>query len=108
MFRYVVFEAQRHEDGRVECAACETRDERILEAAHIVDYGYIDDSPWNGLPLCKNHHRLFDLGVLRCDPETGDWEATDGSLRGHGVSNRDVNLVVRATPRCLEMANRMA
>jgi hypothetical protein len=69
LFRNLVFAAQRRPDGRLECAACDHSDERILEAAHIIDYGRAEDRWWNGLPLCRNHHRWFDLDVLRLSPE---------------------------------------
>ncbi|NUM52520.1 MAG: HNH endonuclease [Candidatus Hydrogenedentes bacterium] len=48
------------------CAVCETQ-LRIVEAAHIIpvhDERCRDES-WNGVSLCRNHHRLFDLRILR-------------------------------------------
>jgi putative restriction endonuclease len=53
------------------CIACEMRQDRILQAAHIipVDEGGSDD-PRNGLVLCANHHRAFDSRLFRIDPVT--------------------------------------
>lgn len=98
IFRERVLGAQRIVDGSVECAACHIDDLRILEAAHIVDFGYAEDDWWNGLPMCRNHHRLFDLHVLRLDP-TGRWEA-DGPLVELNVVKPDLSALPHepATP----------
>ena len=90
LFRSMVFSAQRKADGRVSCAACDIEDERVLEAAHIVDYGLIEDEWWNGLPLCRNHHRLFDLHALRLGDD-GTWHADDG-LEALGVTRRELSV----------------
>jgi putative restriction endonuclease len=38
----------------------------IVEAAHIVPVSEPDseDSVWNGIALCPNHHRLYDRNLL--------------------------------------------
>jgi len=60
------------------CAICEIQ-MNVIEAAHIVPVHdpRSQDEPWNGIALCRNHHRLFDTrilladeaGVLRVDPD---------------------------------------
>ncbi|MGK5114756.1 HNH endonuclease [Geodermatophilus sp. CPCC 205506] len=50
------------------CGACDIATADLLDAAHIVDEGYADDVWTNGLPLCPNHHRAFDRGLLRLEP----------------------------------------
>lgn len=52
------------------CIVCGCSEEKILEAAHIVDVQYDnDDTTDNGLCLCCNHHKLYDSGLL-----SFDWE----------------------------------
>lgn len=50
------------------CAVCQVSDP-LIQAAHLcsVEAGGSDD-PRNGLVFCLNHHRAFDLGVLRINP----------------------------------------
>ena len=47
------------------CLVCGTQETTILEAAHIISVsdGGSDDAE-NGLCLCRNHHRLFDAGLM--------------------------------------------
>lgn len=54
-----------------ECAVCSISEKRLLHAAHLVPVacGGSDD-PRNGLMLCHNHHRAFDEGFFRIDPES--------------------------------------
>lgn len=53
------------------CAFCGISIPEILEAAHIIPWTKArrEDafSPTNGLLLCRNHHRLFDDGLLTVD-----------------------------------------
>ncbi|MDD5946176.1 MAG: HNH endonuclease [Oscillospiraceae bacterium] len=50
------------------CIVCGCSEEKILEAAHIVDVQYSDDdSTANGLCLCCNHHKLYDSALLSFD-----------------------------------------
>ena len=53
------------------CAVCSIRHPELLQAAHLcpVEDGGTDD-PRNGLVFCLTHHRAFDLGLFRIDPET--------------------------------------
>ena len=53
------------------CAMCEI-DMGLLEGAHILPAnvpGSLDEV-FNGLSLCRNHHRSFDLGNIWVDPDT--------------------------------------
>ena len=50
------------------CAVCQTQ-LRIVEGAHIIPVHdeRCRDEVWNGLCLCRNHHRLYDLRIIRLD-----------------------------------------
>lgn len=52
------------------CAVCETQ-LNILDAAHIIPVHdpTSKDEAWNGLALCKNHHRLYDNRLLLISSE---------------------------------------
>lgn len=53
------------------CALCDHAVRSILEAAHVIpvkDGG--TDSSDNGLALCRNHHRAFDIDLVAFEPET--------------------------------------
>ena len=51
------------------CAVCDVAAPELLEAAHIIPVGSDgSDDPRNGLVLCRNHHRAFDLGLFCIDP----------------------------------------
>lgn len=64
-FRSVVLEAY----GK-QCAICRCKEEKILEAAHIkaVSEGG-NDKEENGICLCRNHHKMFDEGLIKIDFE---------------------------------------
>ena len=47
----------------------------IIEAAHLIPYKKVNiygldliQNPKNGLPLCRNHHKLFDQGLIKVNP----------------------------------------
>lgn len=90
----------------VACGACEIRWPWLLEAAHLVDHsqGGAAES-WNGLPLCRNHHKLLDDGDLVLDEVKGfEWVDGAGSpasssqlLAGLGVTRADIGHLT-ATP----------
>lgn len=55
--------------GRCALTGCDAVD--ALEAAHIAPYNGADSNHvQNGLLLCADLHTLFDLGLLRLDPNT--------------------------------------
>ncbi|MDY5148296.1 hypothetical protein DDD64_04625 [Actinotignum sanguinis] len=58
-------------ETRKTCEVCGMDRPEILEAAHIVPK-HLDspDSSSNGLLLCRNHHRAFDIGWLQYDATT--------------------------------------
>jgi hypothetical protein len=69
-------------------------EEQILEAAHIVDYGFADSEWYNGLPLCRNHHRAFDIGLIKLNPATNVWEpnfAAGVTLAALGVTKPNLD-----------------
>lgn len=51
-----------------QCAVCEIQ-LTIIDGAHIipVHHPLSTDDIWNGLALCKNHHRLFDRRIMLID-----------------------------------------
>lgn len=63
------------------CAICQTQ-LRIVEGAHIIPVHDQRgrDEVWNGVCLCRNHHRLFDLRIIRLD-----------SFGLVGVQDEDIN-----------------
>ncbi len=76
------------------CAACGF-DPGFFAAAHLKDWAKGGpDEWWNGLPLCPNHHVLFDRGRIRIRPVTLDW-VPDGqsTLEELGVNRRDINVL---------------
>jgi predicted restriction endonuclease len=53
------------------CGVCEVSTRELLEAAHV--RGRSEDGtndPWNGIGLCRNHHRAFDDGLFAVRPDT--------------------------------------
>ena len=45
----------------LECAVCGIKHKPLIEAAHILPKAnHGSDHPENGIPLCANHHKLFD------------------------------------------------
>jgi len=63
----------------VVCSACNISELELIDAAHIVarkSNGTNDVR--NGLPLCANHHRALDSGMIRINPSTLRWVASEG------------------------------
>ncbi len=51
------------------CAVCGLTVSEALEAAHLRPKSKMgSDDPRNGLPLCRNHHRMFDAFLWAVDP----------------------------------------
>jgi putative restriction endonuclease len=52
------------------CAVCGVQ-LNLVEAAHVIPVHdpMSRDEIWNGIALCRNHHRLFDQRILRIAPE---------------------------------------
>lgn len=63
------------------CAVCEVQ-LSILEGAHIIPVHDPkgSDEVWNGLALCRNHHRLYDNRIMLIDPDAVV-RANDETLR---------------------------
>ena len=52
-----------------QCSVCEVQ-LSLLEGAHIIPvHANGPDELWNGIALCRNHHRLFDRRILLIDNE---------------------------------------
>ncbi|MBT1681232.1 HNH endonuclease [Curtobacterium aurantiacum] len=55
------------------CAVCDLDAEPVIEAAHIRAKALQgSDDARNGLPLCSNHHRMYDAGWFTFEPQTTD------------------------------------
>jgi putative restriction endonuclease len=59
------------------CAACGIRfryeNVTLIDAAHLIPFSEMpDNSPQNGLALCKNHHWLMDCNMLAPGPGRGN------------------------------------
>lgn len=59
------------------CAMCGVRfmldDVILVDAAHLIPFSEShDDSPPNGIALCKNHHWLMDRHLIAPGPSRGD------------------------------------
>lgn len=51
-----------------QCAICRCKEEKILEAAHIIPvYEGGSDETKNGICLCRNHHAMFDKNLIKID-----------------------------------------
>jgi putative restriction endonuclease len=78
------------------CAICQTQ-LRIVEGAHIIPIHdkRCRDEVWNGVCLCRNHHRLFDLRIVRLNSDgVVGIEADDiNYLRGLGVLGGYENVI---------------
>lgn len=77
------------------CGACDVTGRRLLDAAHLVDEGWCDDRWDIGIPLCPNHHRLFDTGILCLDAATR-WTVADATY-AHTLTKPDLGHL-RAVP----------
>ena len=55
---------------RNQCAICRLKEERLLDAAHIVGDADLNGEPVvsNGLSLCTIHHRAFDQDLVGISP----------------------------------------
>jgi putative restriction endonuclease len=75
------------------CAACGIRflygDLSIIDAAHLIPFHETgDDSPQNGLSLCKNHHWLMDCHLMSPGPDlSGNYDKPVWHVH-QGLSNR--------------------
>lgn len=78
------------------CAICETQ-LKIVEGAHIIPIHdeRCRDEVWNGLCLCRNHHRLFDLRIIRLNSAgvVGVQADDINYLRGLGVLGGYENVI---------------
>ena len=73
--------------GIVKCAFCDITNLNLIEAAHIIPYSNnpiygldVINNPKNGLCLCANHHKIFDLNqenpIVWINPNTLEIEST--------------------------------
>lgn len=56
-----------------QCTICRLKEERLLDAAHIVSDADVLGEPeiTNGLSLCAIHHRAFDQNLVAITPDYG-------------------------------------
>ena len=66
-----------------ECSFCEIDNQLIIEAAHLIPYKKVNvyginliQNPKNGIPLCRNHHKLFDQGLIKINPKNLEVEVS--------------------------------
>jgi putative restriction endonuclease len=73
-------------NGNVKCAFCDIANLNLIEAAHIIPYSNnpiygleVINNPKNGLCLCANHHKIFDLNqenpIVWINPKTLEIES---------------------------------
>ena len=73
-------------NGNVKCAFCDIANLNLIEAAHIIPYSNnpiygleVINNPKNGLCLCANHHKIFDLNqenpIVWINPNTLEIES---------------------------------
>jgi len=90
------------------CAICQTQ-LRIVEGAHIIPIHDVRcrDEVWNGVCLCRNHHRLFDLRIVRLNPAgVVGVQADDISyLRGLGVLGGFENVIQPFVGQTIRLPN---
>jgi hypothetical protein len=71
-FRRLLLARQTHE-----CAYCGLAFDAVLEAAHLIPHGRGGPASLaNGRLLCPNHHRAFDLGLMRWTGDGFEWVST--------------------------------
>ena len=60
-----------HKKYGSKCAVCNITINKLLDAAHIRGKKYNGSDDWrNGIVLCKNHHKSFDSGLFKIDPNS--------------------------------------
>ena len=89
-----------HRPTNAGCAVCGVQLE-LVEAAHLwpATNPGSPDTIDNGVCLCRNHHRAFDYGLLRIEPET--WRILiDESVKRHLVSEGRGDGLEASLPAC--------
>ncbi|QWS34918.1 HNH endonuclease [Curtobacterium aetherium] len=89
------------------CAVCDISASPVLEAAHVRPNSLKgSDDARNGLPLCSNHHRLFDKGWFGIDPVSTKIVFRDDSQREHvPITRSDLrHLPAQPAPAALQDA----
>lgn len=89
-FRERVIQAYKEQ-----CAVCQLRHEKLLDAAHIIGDKEESGEPLveNGLSLCKLHHAAFDRGFFGIRPDyivevrPSILVENDGPMLQHGLKN---------------------
>lgn len=88
-----VFRARVLQAYQRQCAMCDLRHERLLDAAHILPDSHPRGRPVvpNGLSLCKIHHAAFDQEILGVRPDLvvevrrDVLDEVDGPMLKHGL-----------------------
>ncbi len=88
-----VFRARVLQAYERQCAMCDLRHERLLDAAHILPDSHPRGRPVvpNGLSLCKIHHAAFDQEILGVRPDLvvevrrDVLDEVDGPMLKHGL-----------------------
>ena len=84
-----------------ECSFCDIDNQLIIEAAHLVPYKKVStygidliQNPKNGLPLCRNHHKLFDQGLIKINPFDLSIEILDLNPDGLNVTKQSLSKMI--------------
>lgn len=69
-----------------QCAICRCNVVEILDAAHMKEHevsrgNALDDDPQYGVCLCKNHHAMYDKGLIEIDFENKTITCNDHRLK---------------------------
>lgn len=69
IYQHIYAKKIKDRDGK--CMICNVSMLNILEACHVKPYKDCDNkdkyNPDNGITMCRNHHKLFDLGIFSFD-----------------------------------------
>lgn len=90
------------------CSVCNFDIEEAIEAAHIIPKGSKgSDDLRNGLPMCANHHRLFDANYFAFDEKTNVIMREGIDAGRLGISKSDLKYL-RNSPHPDAIAKRKA
>lgn len=88
---------------RGSCAVCSLEQDKLVDAAHIIEDGKPDGEPVvpNGLAMCKIHHAAYDAKILGVRPDLtlhirqDILDKVDGPMLRHGLQEmHDQRLLV--------------
>lgn len=91
-----------------ECAVCGINHKTVIEAAHILPKANNgSDHPGNGIPLCANHHKLFDNHRFTIDINMQVLVSNGRPLEELQIKYQDIKRL-RYSPRREALAKRLS